>query len=262
MQIKIYFFKGTIILIFSMMMILESRAQLGRNTQEVWPAIDMFYKISDRSRLYGTASATKLEESSYSDGGIGIFYDYFTYPLKFTTNFIPERSDSLPGKFLWLRGGYMYSATPPNAEDPFKEHTIVTEANGRIYLPYKVLLTFKNRFDWRFVNSDFKGRYRPRLMLERDMKTEYLFFTASGFVEYFAYFGDNPLNRFRTQFGVEIRVTKHMNYEFFWNHQYSNSPEVQEVDAFGMTFKFYVNRGEKLIHFKKKKPDGNQASLR
>jgi hypothetical protein len=262
MQIRINFFKGTFVLIFSMMITQESWAQLGKDTQEVWPATDVYYKINTRSRLYGTLSGTKLEESSYSDGGIGFFYDYFTYPLKFSTKFIPDRADSLPGKFLWLRGGYMYSATPPNAEDPFKEHTIVTEANARVYLPYKVLLTFKNRFDWRFVNSDFKARYRPRLMLERDLKTEYLFFTATGFVEYFVYFLDPSLNRFRTQFGVEIRVTKHMNYEFFWNHQYANSPDVQEVDAFGMTFKFYLNRGEKLIHFKKKKPDENQASLR
>lgn len=227
-------------------------AQLGSNSQEVWPAIDVYYKINQKSRLYGTLSGTKLEESNYADGGVGIFYDYFTFPLKFTNQFLPDRLDSLPGKFLWLRGGYQYSTTPPEAENPFKEHTFVTEANTRSYLPFDILFTLKNRFDWRFVDGDFKGRYRPRVMLERDLRTEYMFFTGSIWVEYFAYFGNSAINRFRTQAGVEFRVTKFMNYEVYWNHQFSNGDQVTENDAFGMSFKFYFRRGEKVFHFKKK----------
>jgi hypothetical protein len=153
---------------------------------------------------------------------------------------------------MWLRGGYQYTASPREAENPFKEHTFVTEANARAYLPLKFLGTIKNRFDWIFRDNDFNVRYRPRIILERDMKTEYLFFTASAFVEYFIYFGQANLNRFRTQIGVEMRVTKRMNYEVYWNHQFSNSPDVAINDAFGMSFKFYLNRGEKIFHFKKK----------
>lgn len=238
--------------IFSGFFFQDCLAQLGSKSQEVWPALDVFFKINQKSRLYGTLSGTKLEESNYADGGVGLFYDYFTYPLKITSRFLPDRIDSLPGKFLWLRGGYQYSASPTEAENPFKEHTLVTEANARSYLPLNILLTIKNRFDWRFVDGDFKDRYRPRVMVERDLRTEYMFFTASLWVEYFAYFGNSPINRFRTQAGVEFRVTKHMNYEVYWNHQFASGTEVQENDAFGMSFKFYFNRGEKLGILKKR----------
>ena len=47
------------------------------------------------------------------------------------------------------------------------------------------------------------------------------------------------------QLGTEIKVTKIINYEVFWNHQFSHQPEIQEVDAFGMTLKIYLTRKEK-----------------
>lgn len=244
--------KAVFLLIFLGIVIPDSLAQIGRKSEEVWPTIDVYYKLNQKSRLYGTLSGTKTDSSNYSDGGIGIFYDYFTFPPKFAKSFLPNRNDSLPGKFMWLRGGYQYTASPRESENLFKEHTFVTEANARVYLPLKFLGTIKNRFDWIIRDNDFKSRYRPRIVLERDLKTEYLFFTASAFVEYFVYFGQSNLNRFRTQIGVEMRVTKRMNYEVFWNHQFSNSPDVAINDAFGMSFKFYLNRGDKILHFKKK----------
>jgi hypothetical protein len=230
----------------------DSLAQLATKSQEVWPSLDLYYKISPKSRLYGTISGTKLEESNYADGGVGIFFDYFTFPPKLANKFLPDRNDSLPGKFLWLRGGYQYGTSPPEAENPFKEHTIVSEVNTRSYLPYQVLLTLKNRVDWRVLDGEFQGRYRPRVMLERDLRTEYMYFTASAFVEYFAYFGNSSINRFRTQVGVEFRVTKFINYEVYWNHQFASGDEVAENDAFGMSLKVYLTRGVKVVNFKKK----------
>jgi hypothetical protein len=138
----------------------------------------------------------------------------------------------------------------------------VTEANARVYLPWKMLMTIKNRFDWRFKNEEFFLRYRPRIGIERDMRTEYLTFTANGFVEYYGNFGNGQVDKFRTQLGVEIRVTKRMNYEVFWNHQFAHQPEVQAVDAFGMTLKLYLDKSEfKEPIFKKKnkeQPSKNQ----
>ena len=80
------------------------------------------------------------------------------------------------------------------------------------------------------------------MTLEKDLKTEYVTFTANGSVEYFINFGNSAVNRLRTQLGVEIRVFKNVNYEVFWNYQFSHLPEIQEVDAFGMTLKVYLDR--------------------
>lgn len=237
-------------------------AQLALKSQEVWPSLDTYLRLNKKWRLYGTVAGTKMEESSYSEGAAGIFADYFAKPLGFVQKRVHSRNDSLPGKYLYFRFGYQYSATPPSSEDPFKESMLVMEANARFYLPYNFLLSAKNRFDWRSKNGDVNIRYRPRLMLERDLKTEFLTFTASGFVEYFANFGNGQVDKLRTQLGVEIRVTKHMNYEVFWNHQFENQPEVQEVDAFGMTMKLYFHKNDfnKPLFGKKRTPAGSSKS--
>jgi Protein of unknown function (DUF2490) len=229
----------------------ESKAQLGTKTQEVWPSIDVYYRINPKYRIYGTMGGTKIEESSYTDGAIGVFIDHFTYP--FTNIFRPNHAEGLPERFLWLRAGYQYTATPPSSEDPFKESMIVTEANYRFNLPFDILLTTRNRVDWRFNSGDFNARYRPKLVLDKDLHTEYLTFTASGFAEYFLNFGNSAVNRLRVQLGIEIKVFKHINYEVFWNHQFANLPEIQKVDAFGMCLKIYINHPEVKSYIESKK---------
>ena len=58
-------------------------------------------------------------------------------------------------------------------------------------------------------------------MMERYFRIQYLFLTASGFVEYFSHSLVNSLN---TQLGVEMMVTRRMNYEVFRNHQFAHAP--------------------------------------
>jgi hypothetical protein len=177
------FFRFYIVLFFIACSVQVSMAQLGSKSQEVWPSIDIYYRVNPKFRFYGTAGGTRLENSSYTDGAIGFFCDYFAYPL---TNILrSNHADSLPGKYLWFRTGYQYSATPPSAEDPFKESMIVTEGNFRFYMPFEILMTSRNRLDWRVKNGDFNIRYRPKLTLERDLHTDYLTFTANAAAEYF-----------------------------------------------------------------------------
>lgn len=236
----------------------EVLAQLGSNSQEVWPAVEVFYRLNQRSRFLATLSGTKLDNTTYADGGFGIFYDHFTFPPKFAQKFLTHRTDSLPGKYLWLRGGYQFSNSSKAAENQVDNHTLVTEVNSRTYLPGKFLGTIRNRVDWQFVNGDFQARYRPRVIFERDFRTEYMFFTFRSFAEYFAYFGSPDLNRFRTQFGVEIKVAKNLDYEFYWNHQFKYDQQPDDVDAFGMNLKFYFVRGDKVVNWDKVFPKKNK----
>ena len=119
-------------------------------------------------------SATKIRTSDYTDGAAAIYLDYFAYSA-LRNKFSPQPRDSTRGYYLWLRAGYYYSSTPPKSANPVKEHTIATESNSRFHLQGNILLTARNRFDWRTVNRDLKVRYRPKLTIEREMQTQFLF---------------------------------------------------------------------------------------
>jgi hypothetical protein len=160
--------------------------------------------------------------------------------------------DTTNGYYLWLRGGYYYSVTPPGSKDPVTENTIVTEANSSFHLPYDILLTNKNRFDWRIVNGDFQPRYRTRLTFEKDMHTDYLYFTPYFYGEYFANLNISHANRFRLCAGAELKVASHLNFESYYLHQFRNNDNVAAVNAIGSMLKFYFDHVQVKKIFSKK----------
>jgi hypothetical protein len=221
--------------------------------QEVWPEIDAFYRFNDKFRLFAFVSGTQLKSSSYTDGGLAVNLDYFALPIWRKAR---TYADSARGNLLWLRGGFFYSSSPKNTTDGFKEYTIVTEANTRFFLPLELLLTNKNRIDWRFLNGDFQPRYRPRITVERDLKTDFLTFNAYFYAEYFLNFKNNGSNRLRLALGTELRVAKHINFEVYFVHQFDNGLDIVTVNAVGLALKIYWQQGDHL--FSKNKDTENK----
>jgi len=220
--------------------------------QEVWPEINLFYKINNSFRLYGLYSATKLKNSSFTDGGWGAYLDYFALP-NIRKKLDMNVRDSTRGYYIWLRAGYMYSTTPSDASDPFKLHTFVLEGNFRFYLPYHILLTNKNRFDFRIKDGDYEPRYRPRLTLEKDLRTAYMYFTPNVYVEYYHYFGAKGFDRFRLSAGIQTKFTKHIEFETYYVHEFDNGQRINALDAMGLRLKFYYRHKEVMAKFSKKK---------
>lgn len=123
-------------------------------------------------------------------------------------------------------------------------------------MPYHILLTSKNRFDWRVISGSFEPRYRPRLVLEKDMRTEYLYFTPSMYGEYYVYFNGGGLNRFRIYAGVQTKFTNHIEFETYYLHQFANGKKVKGLDAMGLVLKFYSkHKGDK------KKAPNNKSQI-
>jgi len=197
-------------------------------------------------------SITRLRTSEYTDGAVGLYVDYFANS-SLRKKFIPQLKDSTKGYYLWIRAGLYYSSTPPGSSNPLQEYTIATEPNSRFHLPWNILLTNKNRFDWRFVNKDFKVRYRPRLTFEKEMQTQYIYLTPYVYGEYFVNFDESSSNRFRLCFGFEIKVALYINFESYFLYQFRNDDTVDAVNAVGIALKFYLDKSVYRHLFPKKK---------
>ena len=156
------------------------------------------------------------------------------------------------GYYLWLRVGYAHSSTRKDAVDPYEESTLVTEANLRFHLPYSILLTNKNRVDFRFVDGDFTPRYRIKATFEKDMRTDYLQFTPYIYGEYFLDFTNSSGNKSRLCGGAELRVAKHMNFETYILYQFRDAGNVQDLTAVGIVLKFYLDHRQIKQRFSKK----------
>src|SRR5882762_2363300 len=121
------------------------RSQESNSRNELWTELDVYVPVNEKVRLFFLFTITKSEETRNNlEGQFGAHVDY-------TVN-----------KRFVLRVGYRYGFSLTE-EDPFKEHLPLVEQTLRQPLPLKILLSDRNREEFRFVNGDFSFRYRNRL---------------------------------------------------------------------------------------------------
>lgn len=204
--------------------------------KQIWPEMDVYYRISEKVRIYGTVSGTR-SNSEYTDGTTGIYMDYFALPwLK--ERKLADLRDTTAGYYWWFRMGFSYSDAP-HSDKKKVVNIFETETNNSFHLPLDITLSSRNRLDWRWVNGDFQPVYRPRVKFVRNFRTAYLTFDTYLWTEYFFYLNDNSQDRFRLTVGSDIKVSKNIDFEVYYLYQFLNKPDVESVNAIGLQLNFY-----------------------
>jgi hypothetical protein len=134
----------------------EARAQESDTGKQFWPEVDIFVKLSPRFRLFFLATVSKNVED-------GELFGSNAFDSQFGAHI-----DFIPNKHVILRTGYRFGSSIGDTEDPYKENRLITEQTFRRLFKGDVLLSDRNREDFRWVNGDFSFRYRNRLTLERE----------------------------------------------------------------------------------------------
>ena len=167
-----------------------ARAQEQESVKQFWPRLDVFVPVNEKVRLNFRFSVTKAEETrENTEGQIGVHVDYTV------------------GERLVLRAGYR-SGFSLTEVDPFKEHRPLLEQTFRQPLPLKLLLTDRNREEFRIVNGNFSFRYRNRLKLEREFLLPRRSLTPYGSIEVYHDSRFNVWNRNRLTAGVQIQLRR------------------------------------------------------
>ena len=132
------------------------RAQESSTRNEVWPEIDVYIHLKPKVRLFLLATVSKSVEDGELRNARGF------------ESQIGAHIDYIPNEHVILRAGYRFGTSLGETDDPFKEHRLLTEQTLRKLLPGELLLSDRNREDFRFVNGDFSFRYRNRVTVERE----------------------------------------------------------------------------------------------
>ncbi len=206
--------------------------------QEIWPELDIYYHINENLRLYSVISGTKYEQSSYSEGAFSIFIDYFGIKAPISKlNFVSREE-----RFRFrLRVGYLYSTTPPTEVDKIKSSTFRIQTANTLTINPKLRAYYKGRLDVVFSDNNTHARYVPRLMIERDFKTDYLTFSAYTFAERYLDFQGRDLDRTRIAIGANLRVSRNIDFETYYLYQFENPDNVPTVSAIGVKLKLYFS---------------------
>jgi hypothetical protein len=217
---------------------IADQVQADDTSTQFWPEVDVYYKLNEKSRLYFSYSATKLDDrQSYADGSLAGYFDFYTLPL------LGRRQrpsvDAGRSKTLMIRAGYYFVRTPSGSPDPSTEQTPTLETHLRVPLPYLMLLTDRNRFDFRFVDGDYQPRYRNRLKLERSFKVWRLEVNPYAYAEAFYDWEYDKFRRFRYCAGSELTLGRHMILESYYIRQKDTVSSPTYLNAIGMAWQFY-----------------------
>ena len=134
------------------------RAQEPTTRDEFWPAIEVYINVKPKVRLYLLGTVSKTIED-------GELFNAQSYEAQ-----IGAHVDYIPNEHVILRAGYRYGRAVGDNDDGFREHRLLADQILRKLLPGDLLLTDRNREEFRFITGDFSFRYRNRVMIEREFQ--------------------------------------------------------------------------------------------
>lgn len=227
------------VLFLFVVVIVPQPAKAQTTSNEVWPEIDVYVHVKPKIRLYFMATTSRAVEDGEAFNGkafeaqIGAHIDY------------------IPNKHVVLRTGYRFGTSLGDTDSPYKENRFLTEQTLRQMLPGSLLLSDRNREDFRFINGDFSFRYRNRVTIEREFhlfKKRTITPYVSGEIYYDTRY--DAWNRNRLTAGVQISVRRgplmkmllpkrQVILDLYYTRQNDSRSSTQHVNALGAALAFY-----------------------
>ena len=216
-----------------------AKAQESDTRNEFWPELDVYIHVKPKVRLYLIGSVSKLVE----DGELRNAESFQAQ--------IGAHIDYIPNEHLILRAGYRYGTSVGDSDDSFKEHRLLTEQTLRKMLPGELLLSDRNREDFRFVDGEFSFRYRNRVTIEREF---HLFkertITPYASAEIFYDTRSDAWNRNGLTVGFQqslrrgplrrmLLPSRQVILDLYYTRQNDSRSEIQHVNAIGAALAFY-----------------------
>jgi hypothetical protein len=216
------------------LLILASGIPAGAQSNQVWPEISTFVKVSDQMRFYFLATTVKENKES-TEGEYGPNFDFY---LKSRRNLNRFRMDESKNRLLLVRAGYRL--IHPYTGEGSNEHRGVLEVTTRHPLPYGVLVSDRNRMDFRIIEGQYSWRYRNRLTVEREFS--FGRFKANPYARGEIYYDSRyaKVSRNALIFGSAFPITKHFELEGYLEHQNdSGGSSNRTVNGVGVVVNLY-----------------------
>jgi hypothetical protein len=142
---------------------------------------------------------------------------------------------------MLFRAGYRYNHSigrtlPITEQRPFLDGVV------RWAIPANVLMTDRNRFEFRLVNGNYSWRYRNELKLERDFQVWHRSFTGYASTEEFWDSRFNKWNRFRFTGGLVFPFRRIWELNPYYLRQFTTTAQTRNTNGIGVTLSVYLHK--------------------
>ena len=208
---------------------------------QFWPEVDVFVRLSGKTRFFLVGSATRNRDiNAFSDGQLGGYLDFYVFPLFLGKDRRVGRRDKDESRTrsLMIGAGYLLDRTAPENRDRSIVHMPTIEAHMRMEAPGKILLSDRNRSDFRIVNGDYRPRYRNRIKGERPFTIGRVDLNPYSSFEVFYDWHSKRVDRLRYSAGMEWTLTRHVTLEGYYMRQH-NRISGDRVNGIGAVVQWY-----------------------
>lgn len=159
----------------ALMVLLGATGAAGQEgtSQEFWPEIDIWLRLSPAWRASLFAPISKNVETAYREGNLILQLDYAWGKPKrpFIRRMVDENRARTMKTFL-VRGGYNHGQSLDDQGQAYKEDMAFFELHVRTPFKGKFLLSHRLRPEARWLGDahEFSTRFRYRLMLEKEFE--------------------------------------------------------------------------------------------
>ena len=211
----------------------SSKAQ--STTREFWSETDVHVQHGERLRFIFQVAPTLAPQTHTSDVGVTAFVEVALRPLMRVE--LRHRNDVFRQRFFTFRTGYRRLI---HFDGSGSEHRAIEELNVRYALPGRLVLSDRNRGEFRFIEGQpFSARYRNRLSLERDLAIGAVKVTPEFFDEYSYDTRYGTWARVRYTAGFLIPVGRHATLEPYLVWQINKQSDQRHNAVFGFTLNLY-----------------------
>ena len=216
----------------------SARAQ-QETANELWPELDVFWKLNQNVRLEFDGSSTRDQDQTGFNRKIGTYLNIYVPRFKPILFRGISKLDDARMQRIRLRAGYEYHhsfrQTPV-----IVEHRSMAEGTWTWLFPYDLLASNRNRFEFRVKNGVFSWRYRNRFKVEKDLNIGNV--AVSPFISGEAFYDSAPSawNRFRFETGLEFPVETYLSIRPYYARQIITYTQVRKVNAVGLTLNVYI----------------------
>lgn len=229
-----------LVVLFSISMTNISSAQ--ETSKELWPEIDIWWKVSPSWRFSLYIPLSKNIETDYREGGFVIQTDYSwgkTNKILYMRMLDSERAEKI--KSMMLRSGYLVGYSLDDKGQTYSENTAYTEFHLRIPLKGELLISHRLRTDLRWLGQDneFSQRFRYRLMIEKELHAKKVSYVPYFNVEPYYDSRYNTINRIRLIGGTSVSWSPRYALEGNFTYQHDTRSSVTHLYALNVILHFY-----------------------
>jgi hypothetical protein len=234
---KLFFFALLSALSFTGLLPPQLAVSQEEAQSEFWPELDVYYRLDSQWRLFGLASVTRAREVEYTDVQLGTAIDYSAYPIAPLVSVVA--TDYERYRVFQFRLGYTYSRAIGENSGDYLEHRCAVDASIRIPVTERLLLSVRNRGDFRDINGTSSFRYRNRIRVER--QTETALVTLNPYLSAEIYYDSRyeMWNRQSYAAGIEWTLSAEFVLETYYQRQNDSRSSPSAVNAFGLVLSFY-----------------------